>query len=103
MASLSKQIRKSSKLRKKLLATALTLSLVAPVIGPQVGFADDQGYTGDEGEATPYVGRGAITTFKVAKAEGQPEIEVATQDRILEISGKYFRDANGNKSLDGYE
>lgn len=103
MASLSKQIRKSSKLRKKLLATALTLSLVAPVIGPQVGFADDQGYTGEEGEATPYIGRGAITTYKVEKAEGQPEIEVATQDRILEIDGKYFRDANGSKSLDVYE
>lgn len=104
MASLSKQIKKSSKLRKKLLATALTLSLVAPVIGPQAGFAqDDQGYTGEEGEATPYSGRGAITTYKIAKAEGQPEIEVATQDRILEIDGKYFRDANGSKSLDGYE
>ena len=47
--------------------------------------------------------RGAITTYKIAKAEGQPEIEVATQDRILEIDGKYFRDANGSKSLDGYE
>ncbi|MDM5328877.1 glycoside hydrolase family 3 N-terminal domain-containing protein [Neobacillus sp. CF12] len=103
MASLSKQIRKSSKLRKKLLATALTLSLLAPVIGPQAGFADDQGYTGEEGEATPYTGRGAITTYKIAKAEGQPEIEVATQERILEIDDKYFRDANGNKSLDGYE
>ena len=56
MASLSKQIKKSSKLRKKLLATALTLSLVAPVIGPQASFADDQGYTGEEGEATPYSG-----------------------------------------------
>jgi beta-glucosidase len=104
MASISKQIKKSSKLRKKLLATALTLSLVAPVIGPQAIFAqDDQGYTGEEGEATPYAGRGAITTYKVAKAEGQPEIEVATQDRILEIDGKYFRDADGNQSLDGYE
>jgi len=105
MASISKQIRKSSKLRKKLLATALTLSLVAPVIGPQVGFADDhdQGYTGEEGEASPYTGRGAITTYKIAKAEGQPEIEVATQDRILEIDGKYFRDADGDKRLDGYE
>jgi beta-glucosidase len=103
MASLSKQIRKSSKLRKKLIATALTLSLVAPVIGPQAGFADDQGYTGEEGEASPYTGRGAITTYKIAKADGQPEIEVATQDRILEIDGKYFRDANGSKSLDVYE
>ena len=103
MASLSKQIKKSSKLRKKLLATALTLSLVAPVIGPQAIFADDQGYTGEEGAASPYSGRGAITTYKIAKAEGQPEIEVATQDRILEINGKYFRDANGSKSLDIYE
>ncbi|TDL67573.1 glycoside hydrolase family 3 protein [Rhodococcus qingshengii] len=103
MASISKQIKKSSKLRKKLLATALTLSLVAPVIGPQVGFADDQGYTGEEGAASLYSGRGAITTYKIAKAEGQPEIEVATQDLILEIDGKYFRDANRNKSLDGYE
>jgi beta-glucosidase len=103
MASLSKQIRKSSKLRKKLLATALTLSLVAPVIGPQASFADEQGYTGEEGEATPYTGRGAITTYKVEKADGQPEIEVATQDRILEIDGLYFRDANGSKSLDVYE
>jgi beta-glucosidase len=103
MASLSKQIRKSSKLRKKLIATALTLSLVAPVIGPQAGFADDQGYTGEEGEASPYTGRGAITTYKIAKADGQPEIEVATQDRILENDGKYFRDANGSKSLDVYE
>ncbi|MFJ5758776.1 glycoside hydrolase family 3 N-terminal domain-containing protein [Neobacillus sp. NPDC093182] len=103
MASISKQIRKSSKLRKKLLAVALTLSLAAPVIGPQVGFADDQGYTGEEGEATPYIGRGAITTYKVEKAEGQPEIETATQDRILVLDGKYYRDADGDKSLDGYE
>ncbi|SDM24680.1 glycoside hydrolase family 3 N-terminal domain-containing protein [Bacillus sp. OK048] len=103
MASVSKQIRKSSKLRKRLLASVLTLSLAAPIMGPQVSFADDQGYTGEEGEATPYTGRGAITTYKVKKAEGQPEIEVATQDRILEIDGKYFRDANGNKSLDVYE
>lgn len=103
MASISKQIRKSSKLRKKLLATALTLSLVAPVIGPQVGFADEQGYTGDEVEATPYSGRGAIPTYKIAKAEGQPEIEVAGQTRILQVDGKFFRDANGNGKLEGYE
>jgi beta-glucosidase len=103
MASLSKQIRKSSKLRKKLLATALTLSLVAPIVGPQVGFADDQGYTGDEVEAPPYTGRGAIQTYKIAKAEGQPEIEVAGQDRILQYDNKFFRDADGDGSLDGYE
>jgi beta-glucosidase len=103
MASISKQIRKSSKLRKKLLVTALTLSLVAPVIGPQVGFADDQGYTGDEVEATPYTGRGAIPTYKIAKAEGQPEIEVADQERILQVDNKFFRDADGDGSLDGYE
>lgn len=99
MASVSKKIRKASKLRKKLLVSTLALSLVAPTIG----FADEQGYTGDEGEATPYTGRGAITTYKVAKADGQPEIEVATQDRILEIGDKYFRDANGSRSLDVYE
>lgn len=99
MASVSRQIRKSSKLRKKLLASTLALSLVAPTIG----FADEQGYTGNEGEATPYDGRGAITTYKVEKAEGQPEIEAATQDRILKISDKYFRDANGDQSLDVYE
>ncbi|MEH7237539.1 glycoside hydrolase family 3 protein [Bacillus sp. JJ1562] len=99
MASVSKKIRKASKLRKKLIASTLALSLVAPTIG----FADEQGYTGEEGEATPYTGRGAITTYKVAKADGQPEIEVATQDRILEIGDKYFRDANGSRSLDIYE
>ncbi|MEH7223530.1 glycoside hydrolase family 3 N-terminal domain-containing protein [Bacillus sp. JJ1566] len=99
MASVSKQIRKASKLRKKLLVSTLALSLVAPTIG----FADEQGYTGEEGEATPYTGRGAITTYKVEKADEQPEIEVATQDRILEIGDKYFRDANGSRSLDIYE
>ncbi len=37
MASVSRQIRKSSKLRKKLLASTLALSIVAPTIG----FADE--------------------------------------------------------------
>ncbi|KKK39852.1 hypothetical protein WQ57_00725 [Mesobacillus campisalis] len=103
MASISKQIKKSLKLRKKILATALTLSLVAPVIGPAASFADDQGYTGNEGEASPYTGLGAITTYKVKAAEGQPEIEVAEQDRILSLDDKKFRDANDNRRLDAYE
>ncbi|WP_053362701.1 glycoside hydrolase family 3 N-terminal domain-containing protein [Bacillus sp. FJAT-27251] len=103
MASISKQIKKSSKLRKKILATALTLSLVAPVIGPGVSLADDQGYTGKEGEASPYTGLGSITTYKVKASEGQPEIEVAEQDRILSLDGKKFRDANDNRRLDAYE
>ncbi|WP_284036132.1 glycoside hydrolase family 3 N-terminal domain-containing protein [Neobacillus sp. 114] len=100
MASVSKQIRKSSKLKRKLLGSIFALSLAVPTIGFA---ADDVGYTGDEVEATPYTGRGAIPTYKITKADGQPEIEVANQNRILQVDGKFFRDANGNNSLDGYE
>ncbi|MEH7274217.1 glycoside hydrolase family 3 protein [Neobacillus vireti] len=105
MASLSKQIRKSSKLRKKLLATALTLSLVAPVIGPQASFAnEDLGYVDPTTTTNPGNSGANTVTYRVQAdpATGQPEIEAAKKV-VLKVDGKQFRDLDGDKSLDTYE
>ncbi|WP_138420104.1 S-layer homology domain-containing protein [Aquibacillus sediminis] len=103
MASVLKQIKKSSKLRNKVVASTLALSLVIPLA--QVGAAEneDLGYAEQDFNVIPYSDVGEVDTFKVPKADGQPEIEVAKEELLLTVEGKKFRDANADGDLDPYE
>ncbi|WHY01699.1 glycoside hydrolase family 3 N-terminal domain-containing protein [Neobacillus sp. DY30] len=107
MASISSKIRKkSSKLRKKVLASTLALSLLAPAMVPVVNANgnEDLGYVDPTNNMNPG-GSGANTaTYRVPAdpSTGQPEIEAAKKG-VLAVNGKQFRDLNGNKSLDPYE
>lgn len=105
MASVSKQIRKSSKLRKTLLAATLSFSLLAPVMVPQVHAAGngDLGYV-DPSTTNPGNTGADVITYRVPadQATGQPEIE-ASKKGVLKVEGKQFRDLDGDHSLDTYE
>jgi beta-glucosidase len=107
MASISSRIRKrSSKLRKIVLTSALALSLLAPIMVPQVNANgnEDLGYV-DPSTNTATGNSGAnIVTYRIQAnpATGQPEIEAAKKG-VLKVDGKQFRDLNGDRGLDTYE
>ncbi|WP_175639635.1 glycoside hydrolase family 3 protein [Metabacillus schmidteae] len=105
MASVSKKINKISKLRKRVLASTLALSIVAPVLGPQASLAADSGNLGQFENSGPseYTGVGAIPTYKIPAAKNQPEIEVGSPELAIKKGAKYFRDANRNGKLETYE
>ncbi|MFC4801952.1 glycoside hydrolase family 3 N-terminal domain-containing protein [Neobacillus sp. GCM10023253] len=105
MASVSKQIRKTSRLRKTLLTGSLALSLLAPVMVPQVSANsnEDLGYV-DPASQNAGNGGADTVTYRIAanSVTGQPEIEAAKKG-VLTADGKQFRDLDGDRSLDPYE
>jgi beta-glucosidase len=106
MASISSRIRKkSSKLRNTVLMSALALSLLAPVMVPQVNANnEDLGYVDPTTNANPGNSGANTVTYHVPanSATGQPEIEAAKKG-VLSLEGKQFRDIDGDRSLDIYE
>jgi beta-glucosidase len=106
MASISKQIKKSSKLRKTVITSALALSLLAPVMVPQVNANgnEDLGYVDPTANTNPGNSGADTVTYRVQAdpATGQPEIEAAKKG-VLKIDGKQFRDLDGDRGLDTYE
>lgn len=106
MASISSRIRKkSSKLRKTVLTSALALSLIAPVMVPQVhANNEDLGYVDPTTNANPGSSGADTVTYRVPAnaATGQPEIEAAKKG-VLTVDGKQFRDLDGDRAMDTYE
>ncbi|WP_085991033.1 glycoside hydrolase family 3 N-terminal domain-containing protein [Oceanobacillus senegalensis] len=105
MASVLRRI-KNSKLKRKLAVGTLAVSLLLPVHSPVVSAAtdnEDLGYAEQDFNTIPYNDAGEVDTVIVPKAKGQPEIEVANEERILTIDGKKFKDSNANGELDTYE
>jgi beta-glucosidase len=106
MASISKQIKKSSKLRKTVITSALALSLLAPVMVPQVNANgnEDLGYVDPTANTNPGNSGADTVTYRVQAdpATGQPEIEAAKKG-VLKIDGKQFRDLDGDRGLDTLE
>ncbi|MCM3790886.1 glycoside hydrolase family 3 C-terminal domain-containing protein [Domibacillus indicus] len=107
MASISSRIKKkSSKLRKTVLASTLTLSVLTPVVTPQVSAdsREDLGYVDPTENTTPGNSGADVTTYRVLAnpATGQPEIEAARKG-VLSAGGYQFRDLDGDRSLDSYE
>ncbi len=74
MASVSKQIKKSFKLRKTLLASALSFSLLAPVMVPQVSAAgnEDLGYVDPSTNNPGNTGADVITYRVPARPSNWP-------------------------------
>ncbi|WP_160724980.1 glycoside hydrolase family 3 protein [Bacillus sp. USDA818B3_A] len=105
MASITKQIRKTSRLRKTLLTGALALSLLAPIMVPQVSAAsnEDLGYV-DPASQNAGNGGADTVTYRIPanQVTGQPEIEAAKKG-VLTVAGKQFRDLDGDRNLDSYE
>jgi beta-glucosidase len=106
MSSIYSRIRKkSSRLTKTVLTSTLALSLLAPVMVPQVSANnEDLGYV-DPTTNTDSGNSGSNTnTYRVLAnpLTGQPEIEVAKKG-VLTVDGKQFRDLDGEKDLDIYE
>jgi beta-glucosidase len=107
MATISSRIRKrSSKLRKTVLTGALALSLLAPIMVPQVNANgnEDLGYVDPSTNTEPGNSGANTVTYRVLgnPATGQPEIEAAKKG-VLKVDGKQFRDLNGDRGLDTYE
>jgi beta-glucosidase len=107
MASISSRIRKRSlKLRKTVLTSALALSLLAPVMVPQVNANGDEdlGYVDPTTNTDPGNSGANTITYHVPAdpATGQQEIEAAKKG-VLKVDGKQFRDLDGDKGLDPYE
>lgn len=106
MASISSRIRlKSSKLRNTVLTSALALSLLSPVMVPQVkANNEDLGYVDPTTNANPGNSGANTVTYRVSanSATGQPEIEAAKKG-VLSLDGKQFRDLDGDRELDTYE
>ena len=107
MASISKQIKKSTKFRKKLLVGALALTLVAPTMVTQVSAADglgDLGQHNQEGGQGP--GAAAVNTVNpvvVPESNGQVRLSAANAERIIAFEGKKFRDINCDKTVQAFE
>jgi beta-glucosidase len=106
MASVSKQIKKSSKLRKTLLTSTLALSLLAPIMVPQVNAADNGGLGQHNQEGGNGPGAFAVDTVQttvIPATADQAGLEAANANRILDFQGKKFRDINGNNKVDDFE
>ncbi|WP_144548103.1 glycoside hydrolase family 3 N-terminal domain-containing protein [Bacillus sp. X1(2014)] len=107
MASISSKIRKrSSKLRKTVLTSAIALSLLAPVMVPQANANgnEDLGYVDPSTTINPGNSGSNTKTYRVQAdpVNAQPEIEAAKKG-VIKIDGKQFRDLDGDRGLDTYE
>ena len=106
MSSIYSRIRKkSSRLTKTVLTGTLALSLLAPVMVPQVSANnEDLGYVDPTTIANSGNSGSNTNTYRVLanSLTGQPEIEVAKKG-VITVDGKQFRDLDGEKDLDIYE